>query len=126
MKNLDKSLDYAIELHKKGNIEEALSLYLKLHIDQNENTKLLFYIGNAYLQTKKFDLAIDYYKKTISLDQSHFNAYNNLGGTLLTLGRYKEAIEIYNCRKCKLRISSQCSKCHRIVDVKKIDDGCIV
>ena len=95
MKNLDKSLDYAIELHKKGNIEEALSLYLKLHADQNENTKLLFYIGNAYLQTKKFDLAIDYYKKTISSDQNHFNAYNNLGGTLLTLGRYKEAIEIF-------------------------------
>ena len=95
MKNLDKSLDYAIELHKKGKIEEALSLYLKLHIDQNENTKLLFYIGNAYLQTKKFDLAIDYYKKTISSDQNHFNAYNNLGGTLLTLGRYKEAIEIF-------------------------------
>ena len=95
MKNLDKSLDYAIELHKKGKIEEALSLYLKLHIDQNENTKLLFYIGNAYLQTKKFDLAIDFYKKTISLDQNHFNAYNNLGGTLLTLGRYKEAIEIF-------------------------------
>ena len=95
MKNLDKSLDYAIELHKKGKIEEALSLYLKLHVDQNENTKLLFYIGNAYLQTKKFDLAIDYYKKTISSDQNHFNAYNNLGGTLLTLGRYKEAIEIF-------------------------------
>ena len=95
MKNLDKSLDYAIELHKKGKIEEALSLYLKLYVDQNENTKLLFYIGNAYLQTKKFDLAIDYYKKTISSDQNHFNAYNNLGGTLLTLGRYKEAIEIF-------------------------------
>ena len=95
MKNLDKSLDYAIELHKKGKIEEALSLYLKLHVDQNENTKLLFYIGNAYLQTKKFDLAIDYYKKTISSDQNHFNAYNNLGGTLLTVGRYKEAIEIF-------------------------------
>lgn len=95
MKNLDKSLDYAIELHKKGNIEEALSLYLKLYLDENENTKLLFYIGNAYLQTKKFDLAIDYYKKTISSDRNHFNAYNNLGGTLLTLGRYKEAIEIF-------------------------------
>ena len=95
MKNLDKSLDYAIELHKKGNIEEALSLYLKLHVDQNENINLLFYIGNAYLQSKKFDLAIDYYKKTISSDQNHFNAYNNLGGTLLTLGRYKEAIEIF-------------------------------
>ena len=29
MKNLDKSLDYAIELHKKGNIEEAKNYWLK-------------------------------------------------------------------------------------------------
>ena len=33
---------------------------------------------------------------------------------------------IYNCRKCGLTISSTCSKCHRVVDVKKLDDGCIV
>ena len=95
VKNLDKSLDYAIELHKKGHIKEALSLYLEIYVEQNENSKLLFHIGNAYLQTKRFDLAIEYYEKTISIDQNHFNAYNNLGGTLSTLGRYKEAIEIY-------------------------------
>ena len=35
-------------------------------------------------------------------------------------------LETHNCRKCGLTISATCSKCHRIVDVKKLDDGCIV
>ena len=35
-------------------------------------------------------------------------------------------LETYNCRKCGLTNSSTCSKCHRVVDVKKLDDGCIV
>tara|TARA_Y100000741_G_scaffold311822_1_gene256039 strand:- start:133 stop:2079 length:1947 start_codon:yes stop_codon:yes gene_type:complete len=95
LKKLNKSLDQAIELHKKGYAEEALSLYLNMLSEKNKNSKLLFHIGNAYLQTKRFDLAIEYYKKTISTDQNHFKAYNNLGGTLSTLGRYEEAIEIY-------------------------------
>ena len=95
LKKLDKSLDNAIDLHKKGHIGEALSLYLDMLAEQNKNAKLLFHIGNAYLQTKKFDLAIDYYKKTISADQNYFKAYNNLGGVLSTLGHYEEAIKIY-------------------------------
>ena len=32
----------------------------------------------------------------------------------------------YNCKKCGLTISSICSKCDKIVDVKVLDDGCIV
>ena len=35
-------------------------------------------------------------------------------------------VENYNCKKCGLTISSTCSKCERIVDVKVLDDGCIV
>ena len=35
-------------------------------------------------------------------------------------------LETHNCRKCGLTISATCSKCHRVVDVKKLDDGCIV
>ena len=34
--------------------------------------------------------------------------------------------QTYNCKKCGLTISSQCSKCERVVDVKVLDDGCIV
>ena len=34
--------------------------------------------------------------------------------------------ETYNCKKCGLSISSTCSKCDRVVDIKVLDDGCIV
>ena len=32
----------------------------------------------------------------------------------------------YNCKKCGLTVSSICSKCDRVVDVKVLDNGCIV
>ena len=32
----------------------------------------------------------------------------------------------YNCKKCGLTIASTCSKCDKTVDVKILDDGCIV
>ena len=34
--------------------------------------------------------------------------------------------QTYNCKKCGLTISSTCSKCDKVVDVKVLDDGCIV
>ena len=34
--------------------------------------------------------------------------------------------QTYNCKKCGLTISSTCSKCDKVVDVKVMDDGCIV
>ena len=34
--------------------------------------------------------------------------------------------ENYNCKKCGLTVSSICSKCDRVVDVKVLDNGCIV
>ena len=32
----------------------------------------------------------------------------------------------FNCKKCGLTIASVCSKCDRGVDVKVLEDGCIV
>ena len=32
----------------------------------------------------------------------------------------------YSCKKCGLTITSICSKCDRVVDVKVLDNGCIV
>ena len=34
--------------------------------------------------------------------------------------------QIYSCKKCGLTVSSICSKCDRVVDVKILDNGCIV
>ena len=35
-------------------------------------------------------------------------------------------IQNYNCKKCGLTIASKCSKCEKTVDVKVLNDGCIV
>ena len=35
-------------------------------------------------------------------------------------------LENFNCKKCGVTIASTCSKCDRTVDVKVLDDGCIV
>ena len=32
----------------------------------------------------------------------------------------------FNCKKCGLTIASVCSKCDIVVDVKVLEDGCIV
>ena len=32
----------------------------------------------------------------------------------------------YSCKKCGLTVTSVCSKCDRVVDVKVLDNGCIV
>ena len=34
--------------------------------------------------------------------------------------------QTYNCKKCGLTIALTCSKCDRVVDVKVMDDGCLV
>ena len=34
--------------------------------------------------------------------------------------------QTYNCKKCGLTLSSTCSKCAQVVDVKVLNDGCIV
>ena len=46
----------------------------------------------------------------------------------LILKIYCEFMETqnYNCKKCGLTVSSICSKCDRVVDVKVLDNGCIV
>ena len=35
-------------------------------------------------------------------------------------------LENFNCKKCGLTVASTCSKCDRTVDVRVLDDGCIV
>ena len=34
--------------------------------------------------------------------------------------------QTYNCKKCGLTLASTCSKCDKVVDIKVLDDGCLV
>ncbi len=95
LKNFNKSFESATNLHKKGKINEALDIYLELQKEDNNNSQLLFQIGNAYLQKGSIELSIDFYRKVNEIDKNHFNNLNNLGGALATIGKYAEAIDVF-------------------------------
>ena len=105
LKNFNKSFENATNLHKQGMINEALELYLEIQKEDNNNSQLLFQIGNAYLQKGSVELSIDFYRKVNEIDKNHFNNLNNLGGALATIGEYAEAIDVF---KQTLKVKPDC------------------
>ena len=95
LKNFNKSFENATNLHKQGKINEALEIYLELQKEDNNNSQLLFQIGNAYLQKGSVELSISFYRKVSEIDKDHFNNLNNLGGALATISKYAEAIDVF-------------------------------
>ncbi len=95
MNNLNKSLEHAIDLHKKGRVKEALNIYLQLKEKLTNNPKVLFKIGVAYFQTGNMDEAVKYFKMVTKINDSDFNAFNNMGGALATIGKYYDAIDAF-------------------------------
>ena len=95
MENSNKLIERGFELHKKGDIKQAIKFYLEALSSQNLNSKLLFLIGTANLQISNFEEAIKFLNKAISLDPNNFGAYNNLGAALQNLKKYQEGRKIY-------------------------------
>jgi tetratricopeptide (TPR) repeat protein len=52
-------------------------------------------LGNSYTSTKKFNNAIDAYKKAIEMDPKYGQPYGNLGFIYYRLGKYEDAILLY-------------------------------
>jgi tetratricopeptide (TPR) repeat protein len=52
-------------------------------------------IGNSYNSSKKFDDAIEAFKKAIEIDRKNGQPYSNLGFTYYRLGQYETAILLY-------------------------------
>ena len=90
--NLMRSAQFNKE---KGDLSSCISnLKEILEIDSN-NKKALNNIGNAYKEIKKFDEALKYYSKSISLDQNYVIAKTNLAILHHDLGNLEEAEKLY-------------------------------
>lgn len=71
----------AIDAFELVNTEEE-----KLGFDSNDNYKILFYIGRCYAELESFDMAIEFYKKSLASVDKFPEAYYQLGLVYKKLG----------------------------------------
>ena len=94
--NHKKFIEKAIQLHKKGEIKKAISIYLKLIKKNKNNLQLLSLIGIANLQIEKNIVGIEYLKKVLELKPNDVSALINIGNGYKNLREHYEAIKYYN------------------------------
>ena len=62
-------INKAKNLHKKGQIEKAIKIYLELINENNTNIELIFLLGTAYLQINNLENSLLHLNNTIKLDK---------------------------------------------------------
>ena len=87
------NLKDAIILHKSGKLEEAKTLYEKFFEKDSTNFEIINLLGAIYLQLKKYDQAIIFFKKAININPNHHSLYNNLAVAYKEIEKYNDAIE---------------------------------
>ncbi len=90
----------ANKLYKEGKVDEALSKWRDTQIENPDNDKLRYNIGNGLHEQKKYEDAFNEYEKSLDSKNSELRskAYYNIGNTHYRMGKLPEAIEDY--KKC--------------------------
>ena len=94
-KKIKENFDFALENHKKNNLQVAEEIYKKiLDIDPNhfQSTVLL---GTLYAQIKKFDLAKPLLQKAIQINPNYAETHYNLGLVFNGMSNPEKAISCY-------------------------------
>ena len=96
MNNKNKDINHAKQVHLSGKIKDAQKIYLDLIKAEKNNNELFFLLGTTFLQLKNYEEAIKFLKKSIDIDKTFPNPYNNLGIALAETNMFYDAIENYN------------------------------
>lgn len=84
------------DLQRAGDLKGAEAIYLTI-LSQNYNElNSLFSLATLYQQTNKFSLAINLFKRLLTIAPTNASIYNNLGGCLHQEQLEEEALECYS------------------------------
>ena len=90
-----EKINSVIELYSSGQLQEALNTVETL-IEDYPNSALIYNISGAcYAGLGQQDVAVNRYKKSLSLDPDYAEAHNNLAVVLQELGQLDAAIKSY-------------------------------
>jgi tetratricopeptide (TPR) repeat protein len=77
-------------------IREAIPAYQRALQDYPNSDIILNNLGYAYIQTGRFDLALEHLNKALSINANNAQANLNLGLTNYNLGRWAEAVRAFD------------------------------
>jgi protein O-GlcNAc transferase len=85
------SIDQAIALHRRGELERAAALYRAILDAQPDHADALHLLGLIAYQSGDDERAVDLVQRAIALDDSQAEPHNHLGLALMRQGRLDEA-----------------------------------
>jgi tetratricopeptide (TPR) repeat protein len=97
-----------VEHNKKGEFAEAIGLYSKAIALKKDSAALYFVRGRAYLQSKKYDLAVADMDKAVGLKLNYAEAYNIRGMANAALERKDKALADFK-KGCALGLKEACA-----------------
>ncbi len=93
---MDEKIKKILNFLEKKNFVDAEIICSEVYEQYANNPEYLNIYAVILFQLKKYNDAINKWKKAIFLNSNFFNAYENLGGAYLELRKYSDAISNYN------------------------------
>ncbi len=93
--SVESAMDMAIELHKRGELEEATILYNDVLKVVPEHPDALHFLGVASHQLGHTDRAIELVEQSLEIAPDHPDALNNLANILRETGKLEKAEQTY-------------------------------
>ena len=93
--SVNDAIKIAIELHKRGEIEEAITLYNDILVADPNNPDAIHYLGVVKHQLGESEEAIDLLTRSLDLAPGNVSAINNLGNVYREVGKLERAEECY-------------------------------
>jgi len=85
----------AIDLHKKGLVDEAYDIYRSILNSDKDNTIALSGIGFIEASRKKFAEAIIFFERAVKKENNNFGAFFNKGICEFEIRRFNDSIESF-------------------------------
>ena len=93
--SVESAIKIAIELHKRGEIEEAVTLYNDILVADPDNPDAIHYLGVVKHQLGESEEAIGLLTRSLDLAPDNISAINNLGNVYREIGKLERAEECY-------------------------------
>lgn len=96
-KNIDvqKTLNLAVQNHKKGNLDLAEELYIKTLKINPDHERSIYLLSTLYLHKKNYKETIKLSNRALEINPKNIHIIHNLGYGLIQLGKHEEAKKLF-------------------------------